>query len=645
MYSYYKFIWRYFTTKDKIFFACTAVLSIGANGISVILPVMQKTMIDKITIHEQSFIGVIVLCIVSILGIAAILSNAIIINSLLYRIERNLQLRLLSSAMTGQNKIIKSKGPGAYMVSVFGDSEQMAMLIDNNVFDLLMQMIASVTILVVSLRWSPLFVCVIIPAYIGLILNEIISSKLFRSNFEKGREAVYEINPRVLEMIENRDTLLGYASVDHFMMSLNKQFDGRDLYFKRAGKIERVSEGIIGAIKTATMVAFFIFSLYYIGNNKMEVSSFVALTTCFSYVFSPITTLKKCVTGSQKYKTLRDKLDASLLDDKKTGIPRNSDFDINHCSCKYNEVDYSLKNLTMTFNGITGIVGLSGEGKTSIIKMMLGEIAPEEGKCLMGGVKTEDIPKPLIRSVIRYLKQDEEIFDEDLKYNIVLNKKGISKIEYDEILNKIYLELRSLRECRDDNEAMKKKHATECVVELFGVYELGENRKKKITEYMQIIKNMDADQLLFLAGLYASKEYYVESKYIEIIHDLNLTKLEGRRLGQRGNKISGGEKNKIILARFLIMENQQFFIIDEPFTNVDTISETTCMNVLKKYLKGSQGIIISHKLNIIKELSNKICVLSEGMIVMEGEHEYLLDHSSLYKSLYESFLKKAELLD
>ncbi|MEL3913419.1 MAG: hypothetical protein P1P62_10245, partial [Treponema pedis] len=91
---------------------------------------------------------------------------------------------------------------------------------------------------------------------------------------------------------------------------------------------------------------------------------------------------------------------------------------------------------------------------------------------------------------------------------------------------------------------------------------------------------------------------------------------------------------KVSLARFLLPEYEQFFILDEPFANLDLLSEKNCLSILKKYLTNYRGgIIISHKLNIIKELSEKIIILEDGKISKIGSQADLLKDNNLFKIL------------
>jgi len=142
-----------------------------------------------------------------------------------------------------------------------------------------------------------------------------------------------------------------------------------------------------------------------------------------------------------------------------------------------------------------------------------------------------------------------------------------------------------------------------------------------------------------MAEILFSRDYYMLEKYENIIKELELEKLGNRKLGQRGKKISGGEKNRVCMARFLLPEHNGPFIIDEPFTSLDAISEEKNLKILKKYIKNKNGIIISHKINIIKELADEIIVIDKGKIIEKGTHDELIQNQKLYSKIHKNFVK------
>ena len=151
---------------------------------------------------------------------------------------------------------------------------------------------------------------------------------------------------------------------------------------------------------------------------------------------------------------------------------------------------------------------------------------------------------------------------------------------------------------------------------------------------------MDQKGISDLACLLLSHNFYIGEDYDILIEKLNLSHLAGRKLGQRGNKISGGEKERIALARLLLVKSRTAYLIDEPFTSLDLISEKEASDILKSYLENEKGLIISHKIDLLNKLTDEIIVIHMGKIEAIGKHDKFLKDSEVYKKLYEEYLKK-----
>ncbi|MGK9476489.1 thiol reductant ABC exporter subunit CydD [Melioribacter sp. OK-6-Me] len=106
------------------------------------------------------------------------------------------------------------------------------------------------------------------------------------------------------------------------------------------------------------------------------------------------------------------------------------------------------------------------------------------------------------------------------------------------------------------------------------------------------------------------------------------------RIGEDASKLSGGEAQRIALAR-AYLRNSPLVLIDEPTANLDPIVEEEIMNDMYKLFEGRTVIIIAHRLNTILK-ADKIVLLENGKIVGIGTHNELLDNHSYYKNLFNS---------
>lgn len=109
------------------------------------------------------------------------------------------------------------------------------------------------------------------------------------------------------------------------------------------------------------------------------------------------------------------------------------------------------------------------------------------------------------------------------------------------------------------------------------------------------------------------------------------------KLGERGITLSGGQKQRVSIARALVRE-PSILILDDSLSAVDTKTEDTILNSLRRIMENRTSIIISHRVSSVK-LADRILVLDDGEIVQHGTHDVLIGQEGLYKVLYERQLQ------
>ena len=105
-------------------------------------------------------------------------------------------------------------------------------------------------------------------------------------------------------------------------------------------------------------------------------------------------------------------------------------------------------------------------------------------------------------------------------------------------------------------------------------------------------------------------------------------------VGNRGLKLSGGEKQRLSLAR-VILKDPEILILDEATSALDSISENAIQEALEMLMKGRTSIVIAHRLSTILK-ADSILVVKDGVIAEQGDHESLLELNGIYKELYET---------
>jgi ABC-type multidrug transport system fused ATPase/permease subunit len=113
-----------------------------------------------------------------------------------------------------------------------------------------------------------------------------------------------------------------------------------------------------------------------------------------------------------------------------------------------------------------------------------------------------------------------------------------------------------------------------------------------------------------------------------------LPKGYGTELGERGAKISGGERQRLAVAR-AFLRDAPILILDEPTSSIDSRTEGVILEALDRLMVGRTTVMIAHRLSTVRR-ADKILVLNHGELVEQGTHDELLQRPSLYRQLWEA---------
>ncbi|MFN8292914.1 MAG: ABC transporter ATP-binding protein [Chitinophagales bacterium] len=133
----------------------------------------------------------------------------------------------------------------------------------------------------------------------------------------------------------------------------------------------------------------------------------------------------------------------------------------------------------------------------------------------------------------------------------------------------------------------------------------------------------------------ATKESVIEAAKIANAHDFILKLEHGydTNIGDRGSKLSGGEKQRLTIAR-AVLKNPPVLILDEATSSLDSSSEKLVQEALNKLMRGRTSIVIAHRLSTI-QYADEIIVMKDGKVVERGNHIGLMAHHGIYRQLVE----------
>ena len=236
------------------------------------------------------------------------------------------------------------------------------------------------------------------------------------------------------------------------------------------------------------------------------------------------------------------------------------DIEFKNVTFGYNSDQDILKDLSFKVpcGKTVAIVGGSGSGKSTIIRLLYRFFDPSEGQVTVGGVPLYDLQLESYRQHVGVVPQDTVLFNDDIAYNIRYGKNTATQAE---------------------------------IV-----------RAAKLADIHSAIQGFP-------------KGYQT-------------------LVGERGQMMSGGEKQRIALAR-AVLKDAPILLYDEATSSLDSLTEHNILESLHALSAGKTSIFIAHRLSTIKD-ADEILVLSNGVISERGTHEQLLSSpNSLYYDMWE----------
>lgn len=248
--------------------------------------------------------------------------------------------------------------------------------------------------------------------------------------------------------------------------------------------------------------------------------------------------------------------------EEKNFVVTHGEVTFQNVSFGYNDTNKECIN-NMSFNikpkKFNAIIGETGSGKSSILKLVLQLYRPKNGHILIDGQNTARFSEHAVREHISFVSQDIVLFNDTIKQNLLYANPEYND---DEIFNI----------CR--------------IVNLHNMIEA------------------------------------LPRKYDSIV-------------GERGVKLSGGEKQRISIARAL-MKKSKIFIFDEATSALDSKTELIIQNEISKICKGATLIVVAHRLSTIKH-AEQIIVIDKGMVAETGNsHTEMLKKKGYYYKMWDA---------
>lgn len=255
---------------------------------------------------------------------------------------------------------------------------------------------------------------------------------------------------------------------------------------------------------------------------------------------------------------------------------------------------------------------------------LLSEVSrrPDEDDMTLSGIKQEETPVPRNTQAREIALRDISFTIEAGQLVALVGPSGAGKTTTTYLIPRLYDPIEGV--VRVDDRDIKDV-TLDSLAEQIGM----------VTQEVYLFHDTIKNNLLY-AKLDATQEELETACKAANIHNFIMDLPYGYDtiVGERGYRLSGGEKQRIALAR-VILKNPRILVLDEATSSLDSQSEYLIQEAMKTVMQGRTSLVIAHRLSTILA-ADKILVMNRGQIVEQGTHGELLALDGLYAELYKT---------
>lgn len=384
--------------------------------------------------------------------------------------------------------------------------------------------------------------------------------------FSKVEHALDHFNASIIENIEGTLTIRSTNQTQQFSQTLCHNSQAIKQSSIKAGYIASMMTPLTTfMINTATALLLYMGG-HLLGQHTLAVGDLVALVNYLSQMLMALIVISNLVVTFSKAgasaKRIIEILSVSTIDTPNVEYINDSLFqlDLNHIGYRYNGMENNQMNhlsLTIKEGEHLAITGPMGSGKTTLIRLILGELSPNEGTITLNQLPIQTLSKKAYQSIFTYVPQKVVLFKGTIRSNLKFANPNVS------------------------DEDMWKA---------------------------------------------------LETAQAHFVHQLPLgldTPVE-----KMGTNFSGGQKQRLTIARALLKENAHFLVMDHCFSALDIQTEAKILDNLKRHYPRLTLINISQRPQSLK-FCQKIAVLERGRLSALGDDTTLRMQNLFYKHLME----------
>jgi ATP-binding cassette subfamily B protein len=375
-----------------------------------------------------------------------------------------------------------------------------------------------------------------------------------------------DANALLTDSIMNYETIKSFCAEPHMHERMQDAFTRTETYWLRFFSVRALNGVIEGTIFAVSIGTSMYVGAQLVEQDDMSIGDFVLVNAYMLQIFRPIEMLGLAVRDvSQGIAFIEKMIDVfrqlperALRADGRSLPPGRGELVFEAVSLSYSPGRPILQDLSFTVpaGATVAIVGASGSGKSSLVRLLMRFWEPDSGRILIDGMSIAETSALTLRRAIGVVPQDTVLFNDTIGFNIAVGRADGSGSEV------------------------------------------------------------------------------VQAARIANIHDFIIARPQGygTLVGERGLKLSGGEKQRIAIAR-AALRTPRIFVFDEATSSLDSKTERRILHKLTEISRGTTTIVIAHRLSTITDVDH-ILVLESGRIIEQGTHSDLLQYGGVYLAMW-----------
>ncbi len=423
-------IW-FFAKKYIPFFVVAEICIVLIYAISVLLPVNLAFLTDDVLYKNNFYLlpkVIVNYIILFLISAAANFIYAFVWQFLNNHYVLDVKNDMFKKIITAKASFLSNINSGDIMLRIDGDSEQFINIIQRNIFHFINSFIMCAAILIIVFKINAAIALMLICA--GII--PIIITKFFGKKIEKiyikQRDIFGKMSGRVYEIIKGLREIKLFNSYNfaekQFFVPLKKVIELN----VKGGNINFLSQKITGFINLFFLLCIYGFSAFLILNKKLTIGMFLAIVNYISLLQKKFNWILNIYLDLNARKVCIDRVNEILKiePEKNEGIKissiksvefKNVGFGYYKNSDILKDINFSVKN-----GEKVGLVGASGNGKTTISSLLLGFYSLNYGNIFINNIPINKISVLSLREKIGMVSQEISIFEDSIRYNLCLGK-------------------------------------------------------------------------------------------------------------------------------------------------------------------------------------------------------------------------------